>query len=191
MSWEELVVELGEKYALNCLNDDCRSLNFIGENLIEFLVNIENIQAMAYKEVDSMENFSNQLWPPSQPDLLPIAVYVNYSETQIVITYNVMKPICYFVACFMSGLFQKLARNLFHIIIKVKVDIGTDQYKFVLENRTDGASLVNDHSLVSRYKTYLANRPQQLLMSVQTFKRVFPFHFVCDQNLRFIQYGTG
>nr|XP_027197587.1 guanylate cyclase soluble subunit alpha-1-like [Dermatophagoides pteronyssinus] len=182
---------MGEKYARQCLAIDSKPLNFIGENLIEFLVNIENIQSIAYKEVSQMKDFSNRAWTPSQPDLLPITVFVNNSETKIVVTYNIMEPICHFVACFLSGLFQRVARLLFNIIIRVNVEIGSDQYKFFIENRRSDATLVNDDSLVSRYKSYLLNRPEQLLMYIQTFKRVFPFHFVCDQNLRFIQYGTG
>ena len=191
LNWEEVIVDMGEKYARQCLAIDSKPLNFIGENLIEFLVNIENIQSIAYKEVSQMKDFSNRAWTPSQPDLLPITVFVNNSETKIVVTYNIMEPICHFVACFLSGLFQRVARLLFNIIIRVNVEIGSDQYKFFIENRRSDATLVNDDSLVSRYKSYLLNRPEQLLMYIQTFKRVFPFHFVCDQNLRFIQYGTG
>ncbi|OTF82378.1 adenylate and guanylate cyclase-like protein [Euroglyphus maynei] len=136
-------------------------------------------------------DFTNRSWTPSQPDLLPITVFVNNSETKIIVTYNIMEPICHFIAWFLSGLYQRVARSLFNIIIRVNVEIGTDQYRFFMENRRPGATLVNDDSLVSRYKSYLLNRPEQLLMYIQTFKRVFPFHFVCDQNLRFIQYGTG
>lgn len=80
---------------------------------------------------------------------------------------------------------------MFGIVIRVRVEIGSDQYKFLLENRTTGASLVNNDSFVSRYKQSLISQPEKLLMSVQTFRQVFPFHFICDQNLRFIQYGTG
>ncbi|KAH7645540.1 adenylate and guanylate cyclase-like protein [Dermatophagoides farinae] len=191
LNWEEVIVDMGEKYARQCLATDSKPLNFIGENLIEFLVNIENIQSIAYKEVSHMTDFSNRAWTPSQPDLLPITVFVNNPETKIVVTYNIMEPICHFVACFLSGLYQRVARSLFNIVIRVNVEIGSDQYKFFIENRQSGATLVNDDSFVSRYKSYLLNRPEQLLMYIQTFKRVFPFHFVCDQNLRFIQYGTG
>lgn len=184
------MVDWGEQYAQLCLDRDSKTLNFVGENLIEFLVNVENIQSVAYKEISQLEN-SNQFWTPSQPDLLPITVFVNHSETQIVITYNIQQPICHFVAYFLSGLFRKIARTLFSIVIRVKVEIGSDQYKFVIENRVAGATLVNDDSFVARYKKSLLNRADQRLMSVQTFQRVFPFHFICDQNLRFIQYGTG
>lgn len=187
---EELVVECGEQYAQQCLNSDCKPLHFVGENLVEFLVNVENIQSIAYKEISSLEN-CNQFWSPSQADLLPISVFVNHSETEVVLTYNVLKPICRFVACFLSGLFRKVAKTLFSIAIRVRVEIGTDQYKFVFKNRVPGNSLINNHGFASRYKQSLLSQPEQLLMSVQTFRRVFPFHFICDQNLKFIQYGTG
>ena len=72
------------------------------------------------------------------------------------------------------------------------MEIGSDQYKFILENRVVGASLVQIEGHVSRYKqSLLMKQHQQLPLSVQTFARVFPFHFMCDQNLRFIQYGNG
>lgn len=169
---------------------DSKPLHFVGDNLVDFLVNVENIQSIAYEEISSLEG-ANKFWTPSQPDLLPITVFVNHSESQIVITYNIQQPICRFVACFLSGLIRKLARILFSIIIKVRVEIGSDQYKFILENRVAGTSLVQSESHVSRYKQSLLLKQQQLIMSVQTFSRVFPFHFICDQNLRFIQYGTG
>src|SRR5699024_7820927 len=178
------------QYTQQCLEYDSKPLFFVGDNLIDFLVNVENIQSIAYEEISSLEG-ANQFWTPSQPDLLPITVFVNHSESQIVITYNIQHPICRFVACFLSGLFRKLARSLFNIVIKVRVEIGSDQYKFVIENRIAGTSLVQSESFVARYKQSLLCKPQQLLMSVATFSRVFPFHFVCDQNLRFIQYGTG
>ncbi|KAJ6224218.1 hypothetical protein RDWZM_002763 [Blomia tropicalis] len=190
LNWEELIVECGEQYGQQCLECDSNALNFVGDNLIDFLVNVENIQSIAYEEIETLYD-TKPYWPPSQPDLLPITVFVNHSETQIVITYNIQKPICRFIACFLSGLFRKLARSLFGIIIKVRVDIGSDQYKFVLENRVANVSLVQSDNFVSRYKQSLMSKQHQLLMSVQTFKRVFPFHFICDQNLRFIQYGTG
>ena len=183
-------MECGEQYAKQCLDCDAKPLKFVGENLIEFLVNVENIQSVAYKEIDDVQD-SNRWWTPSQPDLLPITVFVNHSETQIVITYNIQQPICHFVACFLSGLFRKVARTMFDIIIRVRVEIGSDQYKFLIENRVQGSSLVNNDSFVSRYKQSLISQPEKIVMSVQTFRRVFPFHFICDQNLRFIQYGTG
>lgn len=152
---------------------------------------MENIQSIAYEEISSLEG-ANKFWTPSQQDLLPITIFVNHSESQIVITYNIQQPICRFVACFLSGLYRKLARILFNIIIKVRVEIGSDQYKFILENRVAGASLVQIEGHVSRYKqSLLMKQHQQLPLSVQTFARVFPFHFMCDQNLRFIQYGNG
>ena len=172
------------------MNNDSKSLKFVGGNLIDFLVNVENIQSIAYDEARTLPG-ANQHWPPSQPDLLPFSVFVNHSESQIVITYNIQQPICRFIACFLSGLIRKLARTLFGIIIKIRVDIGSDQYKFVIENRTVGASLVQNDSFAARYKRSLLCKPHELFMSVQTFSRVFPFHFIFDQNLRFIQYGTG
>lgn len=190
LNWEELAVECGEQYAQQCLEIDLKPLKFVGGNLIEFLVNVENIQSIAYKEICTIGD-SHQFWTPAQPDLLPITVFVNHQETEIVITYNIAQPICRFIACFLSGLFRKMARNLFNISIRVRVEIGSDQYKFVIKNRTPGNTLINDDSFVSRYKVSLLSQPEQLLMSVNTFCRVFPFHFICDQNLRFIQYGSG
>lgn len=191
LNWEELIVECGEQYAQQCHECDSKPLHFVGDNLVDFLVNVENIQSIAYEEISSLEG-ANKFWTPSQQDLLPITIFVNHSESQIVITYNIQQPICRFVACFLSGLYRKLARILFNIIIKVRVEIGSDQYKFILENRVVGASLVQIEGHVSRYKqSLLMKQHQQLPLSVQTFARVFPFHFMCDQNLRFIQYGNG
>ncbi|UXI22809.1 hypothetical protein NH340_JMT08752 [Sarcoptes scabiei] len=189
--WEELIVEIGEKYAIDCLRNDSNSLRFLGENLVEFFVNIENIQSIAYKQVCEIKNFDHSTWPVSQPDLLPITVFVNHCETQLIITYNISEPICHFVAFFLAGLFRKIVRNLFKIVIKVKVEIGSDQYKFIIENFYPKSTLIDEESVTSRYKRDLNNRPEQLVMAVDTFRKVFPFHFVCDQNLRLIQYGTG
>ena len=38
---------------------------------------------------------------------------------------------------------------------------------------------------------HLSRSPEDLLIPVRTFCRAFPFHFLCDQDLKLLQIGSG
>ncbi len=187
--WTELASECGENYARYCLEMNSKALLFIGGNLINFMVNIESIHDITSK---SFPDSPNPCWPINDPNVVPIRVSVNESETQLIVTYCTEQPVFTFVAHVMCGLFRKFASLMFNINANVTQEIYNEQYIFVIKtNKVSNNTLVLDSDPEYFYKKSLSSDPQKLLITVLTFRRAFPFHFICDQNLRFVQIGSG
>ena len=162
------------------------------------MLNIESIHDITSKAYcDSPNSF----WSTkggcggSDTSRVPIRVNVNDSENRLTVTYFTQQNVSAFVSHAMCGLFSHFSLLMFNISAKVSQRTGNGQYVFSLsinqmtKDRTNCESELNFDYF--QYKNSLSNEPQKLLMSVQTFSRAFPFHFICDTDLRFVQIGSG
>ncbi|CAG2164097.1 unnamed protein product [Oppiella nova] len=154
------------------------------------MVNIESIHDITGKAYcDSPNTF----WTGSDPNIVPIRVAVNDTETQLTVTYFTQQPVSGFVAHAMCGLFNNFSRLMFNINPNVSQRTGNGQYVFTLSTdiTANHISKCKSNYDFCRHKNSLSNDPHNLCMSVRTFSRAFPFHFICDPSLKLVQIGSG
>lgn len=80
---------------------------------------------------------------------------------------------------------------MFNINANVTSDVPKDQYNATSGQGDDPQKVHLQGHDINAYIKSISNDPHQLQMSMATFCRAFPFHFMCDQHLRFVQIGLG
>ena len=166
------------------------------------MVNIESIHDITSKDQCGSPNHfwsAKKSGDASSASIVPIRVCVDHSESRLTVTYFAQHRVSAFVSHAMCGLYRKFAALMFSVTATVSQRTGTNgQYVFVLniesavrENRTNSVGESQSDFDYFRYKDHLSNEPRNLFMSVHTFSRAFPFHFICDTDLRLVQIGSG
>lgn len=168
---------------------------------MEFMLNIESIHDITSK---AYSDSPNSFWSgpggfagPSDTNRVPIRVNVNERESRLTVTYFTQQNVSAFVSHAMCGLFRRFSLLMFNISATVTQRTAKGQYVFLLsldekkttKERTNCESEQNFDYF--QYRNSMSNEPQKLFMSVQTFSRAFPFHFICDTDLRLVQIGSG
>lgn len=201
--WTQVAVKCGEEYARTCLEANHKALRFLGGTLVEFMANIESIHDITSKEpTDSPNDF----WSANKSGVgrtaVPVRVCVDPSESRLTVTYFAQHKWSAFVSHAMCGLFRRFAQLMFKANASVSQRTATNgQYVFVLSledslsgrdrDRTNSVAESESDFNYFRHRDRLSNDPRDLFMSVRTFSRAFPFHFICDTDLRLVQIGSG
>lgn len=194
--------ELGQKYAQLCYSMNTKALRFVGGSLVDFMINIESVHDIMSKTYSPSSTTSPTgfQWTPTatsikqqqqqQNNFSSIHVNVDNDQRQLIVTYYCLtSSLSHLMEQVLVGIFKKFVKLMFQIDIKVTCKICDDKYIVTMKQDDDDSMIFYGRN--EFYLKTISNDPNQFQMSVRTFCRAFPFHFMCDSRLRFVQIGSG
>lgn len=198
--WTVLAEELGQKYAQLCYSMNTKALRFVGGSLVDFMINIESVHDIMSKTYSPSSTTSPTgfQWTTTsikqqqqqQNNFSSIHVNVDNDQRQLIVTYYCLtSSLSNLMAEVLVGIFKKFVKLMFQIDIKVTCKICDDKYIVTMKQDDDDSMIFYGRN--EFYLKTISNDPNQFQMSVRTFCRAFPFHFMCDSRLRFVQIGSG
>lgn len=183
---------LGQEYAKECRRQYGKPLESLGYNLEGFLTNLTGL-------CDIIKTNSNLKTKNDVPSLV-----CNRQEDQIVLHFFTNRePIRYFV----GGVIEGVSREIFSKSVRVtceKCDTPNGDrsnhrfyFKYLVEDECIDTSLdtitktttQNGHENASH--AYVSSNVRDSKISVSSFCKAFPWHFVCNKAMRITQMGSG
>lgn len=169
----------GEAHTSSCLDWHGNALRFLGGSLTDFLVNLESLHVVL--ERAGLPLRGSRLSGVREEHGRLVLQCVSAAD---------QPPLLRLLA----GSLRRLAAQLFQLSVRVSVaGSKAQQATLVLQPEAPAApslSLLAPAGGVAAAPVASAN-PEDLAVSVATFCRAFPFHFMCDRQLKLTQLGMG
>ncbi|XP_067129797.1 guanylate cyclase soluble subunit alpha-1-like isoform X2 [Centruroides vittatus] len=168
MEEDALLEECGNFHVDACLKKHGRALNFLGGTAIDFFTSLECLDYVLSKS-DHEERETLRVLPKSSKDHLILEL----STKRL------------FWAKAFVGVIKRILDSLFHLRTIIEMQgSAVDSYLYevnVIESNKKDHLLLESNSIET----------EDTRLSVASFCKAFPFHFVVDRNLKLTQVGLG
>lgn len=162
---DDLLDLAGAAHATSCVNWHGKALRFLGVTLADFLMSLESLHVVLQRAGIGLR------------DGLVCCVREEHGRLVFQCRSSGLLGL-------LPGLFRQLSAELFQTNVRVSVaGLKLRQATLVVQPEP-GPTPPPGRALGS-------NSPEDLAVSVFTFCRAFPFHFMCDRHLRLTQMGRG
>ncbi|XP_054929748.1 guanylate cyclase soluble subunit alpha-2 isoform X2 [Dermacentor andersoni] len=175
LTLDAVLESAGEAHASSTLDWHGNALRFLGGSLADFLVNLESLHVVL--ERAGLPLRGGRLSGVREEHGRLVLQCASRGEPLLRL---------------LAGSLRRLASQLFRLDVRVSVaGSKAQQATLVLQPQGSPAlSLSAPAGGVAAAPVASAN-PEDLAVSVATFCRAFPFHFVCDRQLKLTQLGLG
>ncbi|XP_042145590.1 head-specific guanylate cyclase [Ixodes scapularis] len=174
ISVDALLDAAGEAHATTVLDWHGNALRFLGGTLADFLVNLESLHAVLKRaglglkdgRLSGVRQEHGRLVFQCQSRGLLLRL--------------------------LPGLLRRLAGLVFQLTVRVSV-AGSKRHQATLVVQPEGSipAVFSGSYPCPSVSGGASINPEDLAVSVSTFCRAFPFHFMCDRQLRLTQLGRG
>ncbi|XP_037557511.1 guanylate cyclase soluble subunit beta-1, partial [Dermacentor silvarum] len=175
LTLDAVLESAGEAHASSTLDWHGNALRFLGGSLADFLVNLESLHVVL--ERAGLPLRGGRLSGVREEHGRLVLQCASRGEPMLRL---------------LAGSLRRLASQLFRLNVRVSV-AGSKAQQATLVLQPEGSpalSLSAPAGGVAAAPVASAN-PEDLAVSVATFCRAFPFHFMCDRQLKLTQLGMG
>lgn len=180
---DEVLESAGEAHTSSCLDWHGNALRFLGGSLADFLVNLESLHGVL--ERAGLPLHGGRLSGVREEHGRLVLQCVSAAQPALL--------------RLLAGSLRRLASQLFQLAVHVSVS-GPKAQRATLVLKPDAPAALSSSSSPSSSPAAgkgvatapaASTNPEDLALDVATFCRAFPFHFMCDRQLKLTQLGMG
>ena len=162
---------MGKCFACFCLQTYERPFRAMGGTFKDFITTVHGLYDVIDKDREESDENSAKF---------SCVTHYNHSELK----YNSNSS---WLGNFMKGVIIGMAAEIFSLKLTITLEQSTDTSNH--PNVHNSKILIKEE--IHSGRTDVSKKAKDSLVSVQSFCNAFPWHFICDRNMCFLQVGTG